>query len=239
MRAFRICKIFGVDIEIHWTWLGIFVIVIWSMKDNLARLVPGQPQYLYWLAGGIATLLLFLSVLAHELAHSIVAKKFKVPIKRITLFIFGGAAQMEENIKTAKDEFLIAIAGPASSFSIAGLFWLATVAGHNVFSRLFMTSFFSLAVINVWLAGVNLLPCFPLDGGRVLRSAWWWITKDVVKATKAIFIIGIGAGFLLPVGFFFLGGWFSAVWIGMIYLLFLLPPGYYEYKRVLLENAKK
>jgi Zn-dependent protease len=171
MKGFRICRIFGIDIELHWTWFLIFVYFSWMIADQiLPHFVPGQSALAYWAFGITMVLLLFVSVLVHELAHSKVAQLFKISVERITLTFFGGLAQIGNELsKSAKVEFWIAIAGPLSSLGMAGIFW-ALAKFLKTDMMLVAVSLSYLFVMNLILAIFNLLPAYPMDGGRVFKQ---------------------------------------------------------------------
>ena len=193
-------RIRGIPIGIHSTWLIVFGLLTYSLAD---RVFParheGWSAAQYWVAGALASLLLFASVLAHELGHAVVAQARGIPVRRITLFIFGGVAELGEESETPGDEFRIAIAGPAVSVAVAavaGLLWAATrgVSEHAA------AVFAYLASANVLLVLFNLIPAYPLDGGRVFRAALWRGTGSMERATRMAASVGMVIGFLFIVG---------------------------------------
>jgi Zn-dependent protease len=170
----------------------------------------------------ITSLLFFASILAHELAHSLVGRANDVPIKSITLFIFGGVAQMTREARSAGAELKMAAAGPACSLVIAGLFYSASFFTQNTIVPV-ATVAFQLAYINVALAAFNLIPGFPLDGGRVFRSILWRVTGNYKRSTRIATRVGQGTGYLFILGgilIVFLQpfglGWFSGLWLAFI-----------------------
>ena len=170
-NAFNLGKLFGIQVRLHYSWFIIFMLV------TLSLVYPNWSQSLSWVIGIITSLLFFASVLAHELAHSLVGRANGIPIKSITLFIFGGVAQMTREATKASAELKMAAAGPVCSLAIGGLFgliWLFTK--DAVASVAEMAGW--LAIINVTLAAFNLIPGFPLDGGRVFRSLMWRFTGN-------------------------------------------------------------
>ncbi len=200
----RVGKIFGIPVEINVSWLLILLLVTWTVADGyLKPNFKDMAALDRWLLGAVAALLLFASILLHELMHSVVAVRNGLPVKRITLFMFGGVAQMSEEPRTAGIEFKMALAGPLASLILAALFYLIYVvltrAGTGeVAAALFMY----MGLINFMILIFNMVPGFPLDGGRVLRSIIWHITGNVTKATYitsrigkafAIFLIVMGA----------------------------------------------
>jgi Zn-dependent protease len=208
----QIGRIFGIPIHVHASWLFVFFFVTWSLATGyLPDMLPGLSQARYWGMGGVAALLLFVSVLLHELGHSLVALRYRIPIGQITLFIFGGVAQMRKEPPHPRAEFLIAIAGPIVSFFLAGcciglvalLEWFpvgASVQGLTTLGAL-------LGMVNTQLGLFNLLPGFPLDGGRALRAGLWAWSKDFYRATGQAALVGLlfGLGFGLFGAFLLVG----------------------------------
>lgn len=209
----------GIPIGIHYTWLIVFGLLTYSLADGvLPSWYEDWSTPAYWIVGVIASLLLFASVLAHELGHSLVAISRGIPVKSITLFIFGGVALLGQESEEAGDEFLIAIAGPAVSVLVAvvslGTWFLFRDTNEQV-SAIFLY----LAWANFLLVAFNLIPGFPLDGGRVFRSIIWGITNDIRKATRVASIVGVIIGYLfITLGIFlvFSGNLISGVWLVVI-----------------------
>lgn len=212
----RIGRVFGISIGLHYSWFIVFGLVVWSLSSGYFPME--HPQWSVstnWVVGGVTTLLLFGSVLAHELAHSLVARAHGMPVKDITLFIFGGVSNLRAEPDTASKEFQIAVVGPVSSLVLAALFavvWWFSRTSYPVVSSIT----YYLANINVALAVFNLVPGFPLDGGRVLRSVIWGVRKDFYAATEAAARVGravayllIFAGLLLSFG----GNWANGLWL--------------------------
>lgn len=212
-------KLFGVSLRLNYSWFVIFAVVTWSLTANYFPAVfPDWGLGLSLLAGVITSLLFFGSVLAHELMHSVVGNALGIPIRQITLFIFGGVAQMSEEPKRPKDEFRMAIAGPLTSLAIGAVFWAIYFLVDEGWEFPIAVSYW-LGLINVFLAVFNLIPGFPLDGGRVLRSILWWRNQNLLSATKTASNIGRAVGFLFIVGgafLFFQGLWFNGLWLGLI-----------------------
>lgn len=168
--SWKIGTIMGIPIRVHFSWFIVFGLITWSLSTfYFPEAAPNLPAASYWVKGVLAALLLFASVGFHELAHSFVAKKYKISIESITLFIFGGVAQMKGEPPYPKAEFRIAIAGPLSSFFLSALFFFLSMTAAGGTKALFSY----LAQINFIIAVFNLIPGFPMDGGRVLRSAIW------------------------------------------------------------------
>ena len=198
----RIGRALGIPIHVHASWFAVFFFVTWSLATGyLPETLPGLSAPRYWGMGGFAALLLFLSVLLHELGHSYVALRYQIPISRITLFIFGGMAHMGKEPPSPRAEFLIAIAGPLVSLILgAGCLGGAMAveslfAGSGIQGLVVLGSL--LGMINVQLGLFNLIPGFPLDGGRVLRAGLWAWNKDFHRATSQAALVGIGFGVAL------------------------------------------
>ncbi len=192
----QIGRIYGIPIRIHISWLLVFWFVTWGLATGyLPDALPGLSGPRYWAMGAVASLLLFGSVLLHELGHSYVALKYRIPIGQITLFIFGGVAQMRKEPPNPRAEFLIAIAGPIVSLVIAGiclgLVALAEASSTGETFRGLIALGAVLGVVNTNLGLFNLLPGFPLDGGRVLRAGLWAWTKDFYRATGQAAMVGL------------------------------------------------
>ncbi|TVP62045.1 MAG: CBS domain-containing protein [Nodularia sp. (in: Bacteria)] len=186
MQGFRLGSIFGFEIRVDLSWLLIFFLVLWTLSAGIFPTnYPGFDRATYFGMGIVATLLFFASLLAHELSHSFVARAKGIPVEGITLFIFGGVSRTRMDAETPGDEFQIAGVGPLVSLLLAGLFGLIWYVGINAgWSVVFTGVFAYLAAINLALAIFNMLPGFPLDGGRVFRSIIWKYTGNLKKATK-------------------------------------------------------
>jgi Zn-dependent protease/CBS domain-containing protein len=216
--AWKIGRIMGIPIRMHFSWLIVFGLITWSLSTYyFPSAAPNLPAVSYWIKGALAALLLFASVIFHEIAHSFVAKKYGMSIESITLFIFGGVAQMKGEPPHPKAEMRIAIVGPLSSFFLSGVFYyfsLNTAGGVNAL-------FSYLAQINFIIGVFNLIPGFPMDGGRVLRSLIWKKKKDYFYATKKASGIGQSIAF-----FFIFFGIFS-IFAGMPGGLWLMLIGWF------------
>jgi len=211
-------KILGIPIRLHSSWFLVAALITWSLAGGyFPQQYPGWAGTTYWIVGAITALLFFGSVLLHELAHSILALREKVPVRSITLFIFGGVAQINREPPTAGAEFRIAIAGPLTSLGLAGLSSLlgSAVTGSAVLAA----PLAYVGRINLMLALFNLIPGFPLDGGRVLRSILWGLGATFRSATRWASWVGRGVAFLfilVGVGQIFLGGFLNGLWIAFI-----------------------
>ncbi len=199
-QSWVIGRIFGIPIAIDYSWFLVVILVSWMLATSyFPAEFPGWQPSIYWIIAVVTTLLLFASVLLHEIGHSLTARIFHLPVKRIILFIFGGVAQIVGEPPSAKAEFWIALAGPITSFLLGGIFhWISgqVTDWPQIFA---LTKY--LAMINIVLAVFNLIPGFPLDGGRVFRAIIWGITKNFRKAT--FIAAGVGRGFAFL--FIFLG----------------------------------
>ena len=214
-------RLFGISIRLHFSWFFIFALVTWALITGYFPAVyPNWSLATSIVAGVITSLLFFGSVLAHELMHSVVAQASGIPVKAITLFIFGGVSQITAEPREPKAEFRIAIAGPLTSILLGGVFWVIWFALPARFEEVTAVAFW-LGWINLLLAGFNLLPGFPLDGGRVLRSILWWRSGNLRRATKWAANAGRGLGFLFIFGGVWLiflgpGYWFNGLWLAFI-----------------------
>ena len=214
--TFNIGKVFGIQLRLHYSWFVIFVLLTVSL------VFPNWSHPFYWFTGIVTSILFFASVVAHELSHSLVGRVNGIPIKSITLFIFGGVAQMTKEATRPGAEFKMAIAGPVCSLAIGGLFALIWFFTRNVVEPV-ATMTLWLASINGLLAVFNLIPGFPLDGGRVFRSLLWRFSGNYRRSTKVAAYVGRGVGyffifigvliiFLRPFGL----DWFSGLWLAFI-----------------------
>src|SRR5690348_2845395 len=169
----RIFTIRGIPINIHASWLVIYGLITWTLAVGyFPRALPDLPVAAYWANGLLAALLLFVSVLLHELSHSLVAMAHGLSVRDITLHVFGGVSHLEDEPPTPRAEFLIAVVGPITSFAIAAVLWVIAAAGlvHPAWARAVVAY---LVLVNVAVGVFNLVPGFPLDGGRVLRAVLW------------------------------------------------------------------
>jgi len=212
--AFNLGRLFGIQVRLHFTWFIIFVLVTVSL------VYPNWLHLLSWIMGIATSLLFFASVLAHELAHSLVGRVNGVTIKSITLFIFGGMAHMTREATMASAEFKMAAAGPACSLAIGGLFGLLWFLTRGILEPLAIMALW-LAQVNVLLALFNLIPGFPLDGGRVFRSILWRSTGNYVRSTRIATRVGRGVGYLFILGgivmmFLLPQAWFNGLWLAVI-----------------------
>ena len=217
--SLRLGKIAGIDIYAHLSWFIILVLLTWSLASGwFAQLFPGWATTTYWIVAFISALLLFGCVLVHELAHALVAQASGLTVRNITLFIFGGVAHVEEDMKRPGVEFRVAIAGPIASFLLAGVAFLLVLPlrGSGASAEAALDY---LAVANFLLGAFNLLPGFPLDGGRVLRSIIWKATGNFKKSTHIASSVGQAFAYvfiLLGIIGFFTGNFFNGLWVVFI-----------------------
>jgi Zn-dependent protease/CBS domain-containing protein len=206
----------GIRVTVDPSWFLIFLLVAWSLATGyLPRQLPGAGAIVLWTLGTVLALALFGSVIAHEFSHSLVARTRGVDVDEITLFIFGGAAKLKDEPRDAASEFLIAAAGPALSMGLGGGILLLAAALKPGLPPAIDAGLWWLGVINVALAIFNLIPGFPLDGGRILRAILWWRTRDLERATVGAARTGqVLAAVLMAVGGFLVvttGNW-SWLW---------------------------
>lgn len=201
-QGIRVARILGIPIFIDFSWILVFGFISFTISGNFAVQHPTWTNSQSWTLGIFTTVLFFASVVFHELAHSVVAQGYKIKVLSITLFIFGGVARISREPSKAIQEFNIAVAGPLASGFLAAFFYLLTVVVPG--NQMLVASGSFLGQTNLMLAAFNLLPGFPLDGGRIFRAMVWGATKDFVRATQvagtsgkmiasAMIIVGIGS----------------------------------------------
>jgi Zn-dependent protease len=211
-------RILGIPIGLDYSWFLIFALLTWMLATNYYPVeFSNWPVAEYWIVGAATAIVMFASVLLHELGHSVVALRYKIPVRSITLFVFGGVAQIGAEPPSAMAEFWIAIAGPAVSFALAILFGLLQPLVGAVAPLLALAKY--MAYINGALALFNLIPGFPLDGGRVFRAVVWGITRNLRRATFVAATVGRLIAFLfilLGVWQMFTGNIGNGLWIAFI-----------------------
>jgi len=216
-KAIRIFRIFGFDVRVDASWIIIAILVTWSLATGVfPHYVAGLSKGTYWWMGAAGMLGLFASVVFHELSHSLVARRFGLEMKGITLFIFGGVSEMEDEPQNAKTEFFMALAGPLSSVVLGvacflGRAWAVSAALQPAVPWLL----FYLGFVNLLLAGFNLIPAFPLDGGRIFRATLWRFKGNLHWATRVAAHIGSGFGLLMIIVgiiFFIRGQFVTGLW---------------------------
>jgi len=238
--------VFGFEIKVDMSWLILAALITWSLASGLfPEYYKDLPKSAYWWMGIAGAIGLFLSIIVHELTHSIVARHYGVSMKEITLFIFGGVAHMEEDPSSPKAEFMIAVVGPVSSFLLAASAFLLYKVGAYSGWPVTLTGVLNyLSWLNMILAVFNLIPAFPLDGGRILRSALWKWKKDIRWSTNIAAQIGSGFGLMLIImGIFYIvkGNFVGGLWWFLIGL-FVRAAAQSSYRQILARNlfhAKK
>ena len=240
-KRITLFKLLGFAVHVDLSWIILALLVTWSLAVGLfPYALPGLSPAAYWLMGAAGAAGLFLSIVFHELFHSLVARRFGLPMKGITLFIFGGVAEMDDEPPGPKAEFFMAVVGPLSSVALAAVFYLAAgIAGAYGETAPVAEVLGYLALINLVLAIFNLLPAFPLDGGRVLRSLLWQWKKDLRWATRIA--ARIGSGFGLVIIFFGIvnlirGNFIGGIWQSMIGM-FLRSAAEMSYQQVVIRRA--
>lgn len=243
MGSLRIARLAGIDIFVHWSWFAIFFLLVWSLAEGFFKDVGGDDwsDGSRWAAAVITSLAFFASVLMHEMSHSLVAKRLGLPVASITLFIFGGVSALTREPESARDEFKVAIAGPATSFIISvvlGAVFLVFLLADKEDSVPGAICGY-LAFINLVLGIFNMLPGYPLDGGRVLRAGLWARTRNMLKATRWAATSGTIISFvLIAVGVLSVlaGGFVGGVWF-IVIGWFLRNTSEQAYQQVLLKNT--
>ncbi|HLG17886.1 MAG TPA: site-2 protease family protein [Blastocatellia bacterium] len=219
----RLGRIFGIEIGLHYSWFIIALLITLSLAEHFYQTNPAWGRGLSWALAVLTALLFFAAIVAHELAHSVVAKTRGLPVRSITLFALGGVSRIEKESPDAKTEFWMAVAGPIAS-AVAGLLFLGlAVAGDwkplATPTTPAMAMLVWLGYINLMLAAFNLIPGYPLDGGRVLRAIVWWVTGNAARSTR----IAARAGQVVAMAFiaigllqFFGGAGLGGLWIAFI-----------------------
>lgn len=239
-RGIKLFKILGIQISLDYTWFIVFSLVSWSLAQGYFPItVPGLGLLTYIFIGSISAFLLFVCVLIHEVSHSYTSNKLGLDIKEITLFVFGGVAQLTKEPDDPITELKIAVAGPSASIVLAAIFWFLTKLGEAFAMYPVLIAVFEyLAMINIILVVFNMIPGFPLDGGRVLRAIWWKKTGDIKRATHIASWIGKGfAIILIFFGFIqiFSGKFINGLW--MIFIgMFLKQAADNSYRQLLIKR---
>jgi Zn-dependent protease/CBS domain-containing protein len=220
----KLGKISGIEIGLHYSWFIIAALIAFSLGERFHQINPSWSSRQIWTMALLTAVLFFISLLLHELAHSLVAQRRGLKVKAITLFALGGVSQIQDDATDAKTEFWVAIAGPIASL-IIGFLCLAIAPGLGWRRRspesptAVSAVLFWLGYINISLAVFNLIPGFPLDGGRVLRSIVWAITKNADRATRIAARVGQVVAFLFildGIWQYFSGAGFGGLWIAFI-----------------------
>ena len=221
--SLRLGRIRGIPLALHYSWFIIAALITFSLAGHFRENNPDWSLVLIWSAAALTAVLFFVSLLLHELSHAVVARSRGLPVRSITLFALGGLAHIEKEASSAKTELVVAAVGPIVSFAIGGgclgvamaLGWSLGADGVGVAAAILGW----LGTINIMLAGFNLIPAYPLDGGRILRAILWGIVKDARRATR--YAAGVGqaaAGVFIAFGLlqFFAGSGFGGLWLAFI-----------------------
>ncbi len=239
-RSLRLFELWGIPVEIHISWILIFILVTWSFATGVYPESYGGTfsSTQLWIISFLTAVLLFLSILLHEFSHSVVAIRNGLPIGKITLFMFGGVAQMRREVESPSVELKMASAGPAMTLVLIGVYYLLGVIFRS-FDTLFVL-FNSLAFINGAILVFNMIPGFPLDGGRILRAVIWRKTGNLLRATKTASRIGKGFAFFLIgmgiISFLVKGNLIDGIWL-MIIGTFLRQAAERSYKAVIYREV--
>lgn len=237
MNGIRLGKLFGVDIHIDWSWFLIFMLVTWSLAATFGMLHREWTFEMRWGLSFLASFLFFVSVLAHELAHAMAALARGVPVKSITLFMFGGVANIQREPSSPAEELFITIVGPLTSLFLGAVFLVlgtgAAVDGRTLDTSAILSDLQPMQTIMAWLGSVNIMvalfnmiPAFPLDGGRVVRSFFWALLNDLRRATRWASLLGQGIAWLMILGgSLMLFGWsipvFGSGFFNGLWLIFI------------------
>jgi len=217
-NTIRLFQISGIPIGLDPSWFLVFALITWVLAVSYFPSEFRQwSRIQYWSVAAVTSILFFACVLLHELGHSIVALRYKLQVKSITMYIFGGISQITSEPNDALAEFVIAFAGPFTSLVLAGFFYLLQLVSAGIAPIFAIAKY--LALINLTLAIFNLIPGFPLDGGRVFRAIVWGVTHNLRRATEIAGMLGRAIAFifiLLGVWLIFQGNWTNGLWIAFI-----------------------
>lgn len=241
LKRFKILTLAGFPVYIDLSWFVIAVLIVWSLATGVFPMRhEGLSETSAWIMGAAGALGLFASIVLHELGHAIAARRCRVRIRAITLFLFGGVAEMQDEPPSAKAELLIALAGPLVSVALAVAGFAAGAVAAAIGARVEITGVLSyLGAINALLVAFNMLPAFPLDGGRALRAALWWRRDNLRSATRTTSRLGalFGAGFVgLGVASVLLGEFVGGMWWFLIGL-FLRRAAHASYEQLLIRRS--
>jgi len=219
----KLGRIAGISIGLHYSWFLIALLIALSLAQHFRTVAPAWSGAIVWTAAVVTGLLFFAALLLHELAHSLVAKSRGLRVRAITLFALGGVSQIESEASNAKSEFSIAIAGPVTSLAIGlvllGIAWLTGWKPGTEPATPVVSVLVWLGYINIMLAVFNMIPGYPLDGGRVLRAVIWWVTGNANRSTRLAARVGQVVAFLfILTGLyrFFIGANFGGLWLAFI-----------------------
>jgi len=240
-KPMTLFRIFGFEVKVDWSWLILGALIVWSLATGLFPVwYKGLAKADYWGMGVAGAVGLFLSIVFHELWHSLIARRFGLNMRGITLFLFGGVSEMADEPPSPKAEFFLAVAGPISSVVLGGIFLAVSYLLIGQGPTTPVTGVLNyLGYLNLVLAGFNLIPAFPLDGGRVLRAILWGAWNDLRRATRVAASIGggLGAGLMfLGVVQFFMGSSVGGIWTFIIGM-FVRSAARSSYQQLLFRNA--
>ena len=231
-------RVLGIPLRLHYTWFIIFALVAFTLVFSILDQTYPLVQRIIW--GILTSLLFFASIITHELAHSILAIRNNISVKEITLFVFGGVSQITKEATHPRAELSIAIVGPLTSLALAGIFYGLHLILASTNQLLVASSMWWLTWINVLLAAFNLIPGFPLDGGRILRALVWHQTRDYRRATRIATGVGRGIAYaFIAAGIVLVlvrQSWFDGIWLVLIGW-FLNDAARASYQQVLLRDA--
>jgi Zn-dependent protease/predicted transcriptional regulator len=227
--SLQICTIKKIPIKLHFTLILVFFLISWTLATGfMPHYYPHLTNLQYWTMGIIGSIMLFVSILLHELSHSLLSIRYGIQVNKIILFIFGGISDIKDETKDFKKEFKIAVVGPLTSYALSGLFWLFFILvsyisdiQHNIENYLSFIEgiFLYSSMVNLIIGSFNLIPAFPLDGGRILRAGLTKWKKDFDLATSIASKIGIGVSFgIIGLGFVAMvrGSFLSGFWLIII-----------------------
>ena len=239
-RQIKLFRLFGFTVSADASWLIIAFLIVWSLASGVfPAYYKGLEKSTYWWMGVAGALGLFVSIIFHEFWHSLIARRYGLKISGITLFIFGGVSQMTEEPNSPTVEFFMAVAGPVSSFVLAGIFYLVALSAASYVPPPYTAVLLYLAYLNVLLGIFNLLPAFPLDGGRVLRSILWRAKGQLQWATRIASKIGEGFGaamMIMGIVSFIYSSIISGIWWFLIGM-FLRNASQASYRQLLVKRA--
>ncbi|MGZ5513916.1 MAG: site-2 protease family protein, partial [Candidatus Aminicenantales bacterium] len=240
-KPLTLFRIFGFEVKVDWSWLILGALIVWSLATGLFPVwYKGLDKADYWAMGIAGAVGLFLSIVFHELWHSLIARRFGLNMRGITLFLFGGVSEMADEPPSPKAEFFLAVAGPISSVVLAAVLLAVSYLLTGPGPTTAVTGVLNyLGYLNFVLAGFNLIPAFPLDGGRVLRAILWGAWNDLRRATRVATTVGAGLGaglMFLGVVQFFMGRSIGGIWTFIIGM-FVRSTARSSYRQLLFRRA--
>ena len=237
--TFRLGRLFGFEINVHWSWIFIFVLVTWTFAAPILEdAYPEWSAARRWALAVLISTVFFLSILLHEMSHSVLARRYGIPVSSITLFVFGGVSNLTKEPDNARQEFWIAIVGPLTSLAIGVAFIILFLALDSLDEGA-STIAANLGMINIAIGIFNLIPGFPLDGGRVLRSIFWSRKRNILGATRIASNVGIIVAYII-MGIGVIAFFFTSPVTGIWFLLignFLRVASSESYHQVFLDRA--